>query len=55
MRRGWNKLVFSGTGQAPVLVKDKQEMIDRLNSTPGGVGYLVEDDISDSISILQIQ
>jgi len=55
MRRGWNKLVFSGTGQAPVLVKDKQEMIERLNSTPGGVGYLVEDDISDSISILEIQ
>jgi hypothetical protein len=55
MRRGWNKLVFSGTGQAPVQVKDKQEMIERLNSTPGGVGYLVEDDIRDSIRILEIQ
>ena len=55
MRRGWNKLVFSGTGQAPVQVKDKQEMIERLNSTPGGVGYLVADDIRDSIRILEIQ
>ena len=55
MRRSWNKLVFSGTGQAPVTVSSKEEMVDKIASTPGAIGYLSDEDISENIKILIIK
>lgn len=55
MRKNWNKLVFSGTGQAPIRVENKEEMINKLRSTPGAVGYLSGADIIDGIKILNIE
>jgi ABC-type phosphate transport system substrate-binding protein len=54
MRKSWNKLVFSGTGQAPVQVTDQQDMIDKISSTPGAIGYLSGENINDKIRVLQI-
>ncbi|HBA66818.1 hypothetical protein EQU24_10310 [Methylotuvimicrobium buryatense] len=55
MRRSWNKLVFSGTGQAPVTVASKDEMVDKIASTPGAIGYLSDEDITEDIKILIIK
>ena len=55
MRRAWNKLVFSGSGQAPIEVKNVAEMIEKVASTPGAIGYLNAGDIPDDIRILDIQ
>ncbi|WP_341328840.1 hypothetical protein [Methylotuvimicrobium sp. KM2] len=55
MRRSWNKLVFSGTGQAPVTVASKEEMVDKIASTPGAIGYLSGEDITEDIKILIIK
>jgi len=55
MRRSWNKLVFSGTGQAPVTVASKEEMVDKIASTPGAIGYLSDEDIPENIKILIIK
>lgn len=55
MRRSWNKLVFSGTGQAPVTVASKEEMVDKIASTPGAIGYLSDEDITENIKILIIK
>lgn len=55
MRRSWNKLVFSGTGQAPVTVASKEEMVDKIASTPGAIGYLSDEDITEDIKILIIK
>lgn len=55
MRRSWNKLVFSGTGQAPITVESKEEMIQKISSTPGAIGYLSSEDITDNIKILKIK
>lgn len=55
MRRGWNKLVFSGTGQAPVAVENKSEMIERIATTPGAVGYLPAGAILDGVKVLKIK
>jgi hypothetical protein len=40
LRRAWDRLVFSGTGQAPLEVNSIAEMRDRIRSTPGSIGYL---------------
>ncbi len=39
-RRIWDRLTFSGAGQAPVEVESFEEMFDRLSNTPGSIGYL---------------
>lgn len=54
MRRSWNKLVFSGTGQAPITVSSIEEMIDKIASTPGAIGYLSAENINENIRILVI-
>lgn len=55
MRRNWNKLVFSGSGQAPILVESKEEMIEKIASTPGSVGYLNLNDLTNSIKQLNVK
>lgn len=39
LNQAWNRLVFTGTGLAPETVKSDQEMRDKVNSTPGAIGY----------------
>ncbi len=55
MRRTWDRMVFSGSGQAPIQLTDKKEMIERLSSTPGAIGYLPTNDLNENIKILHIQ
>ncbi|MBK1716574.1 hypothetical protein [Thiocystis violacea] len=39
LRRVWDRQIFTGTGQAPILVNSREEMLRRVASTPGGLGY----------------
>lgn len=55
LRAGWDKLIFSGTGQAPFLVKTEEEMRERISSTPGAIGYLKRANIDESIHVLNIE
>lgn len=54
LRAGWDKLIFSGTGQAP-LVRTEEEMRERISSTPGAIGYLKRANIDESIHVLNIE
>lgn len=40
LRRIWDRQLFSGTGQAPILVENETEMLRRVAATPGAIGYL---------------
>jgi ABC-type phosphate transport system substrate-binding protein len=40
LRSSWDRLVFSGTGQAPTQVRNEEEMLDRIENTPGAIGYI---------------
>ena len=40
LRRTWDRLVYSGTGQAPIEVNSAKEMGSKVASTPGAIGYL---------------
>jgi len=54
LRRHWDRLIFSGTGRAPIRVSTAEEMIDLVRKTPGAIGYIKEDLVDDSVSVLQI-
>lgn len=55
LRRGWDRLVYAGIGQAPTEVRDQQEMRRQVAATPGAIGYLEKDMIDDSVSEVTIE
>lgn len=40
LRQSWDRLIYSGTGQAPMEVNSEEEMLSRVSSTPGAIGYV---------------
>lgn len=40
LRRAWDRQVYSGTGQSPNEVSTLNEMLEKVASTPGAIGYL---------------
>lgn len=40
LRRNWDRMVYTGIGQAPIEVNSEQEMLMKLQATPGSIGYL---------------
>jgi hypothetical protein len=40
LRQSWDRLIYSGTGQAPTEVATEEEMVARVASTPGAIGYV---------------
>lgn len=55
LRLSWDRMVFSGTGQAPNEVGSVEEMRQRVASTPGGLGYLDKGAVDDSVSVLSVE
>ena len=52
LRRAWDRLVFSGTGQAPREVSDETEMLDRVSKTPGAVGYVSDNTRDERVRVV---
>ncbi|HUS25580.1 MAG TPA: hypothetical protein VM369_11580 [Candidatus Binatia bacterium] len=40
LRQNWDRLLYSGTGQVPTVVHSEEEMLRRVASTPGAIGYV---------------
>ncbi len=55
LRLAWDRLVFSGTGQAPITVDSYDEMLAKISNTPGAIGYLKTTFINDDIHVTQIK
>lgn len=36
----WQRRVYSGTGQAPIILNSNEEMLSTIASTPGAIGYI---------------
>ncbi|WP_204352620.1 hypothetical protein [Salinicola halophilus] len=54
LRLAWERAVFSGTGQAPNQVASEAAMIDAVASTPGGIGYARQFNVTDRIRVLAV-
>lgn len=55
LRSQWDRLVYSGTGQAPTKVNSVEEMLAKVANTPGAIGYLWRTDINENVNVLQIK
>lgn len=55
LRSTWDRLVFSGTGQAPIKVNSSEEMLTKVASTPGAIGYLWRANINENVNVLEIK
>lgn len=55
LRRVWDRQIFSGTGQAPTTVSSEQEMLERVATTPGAIGYAEGPIDNSSIRLLEVR
>lgn len=55
LRSAWDRLVFSGTGQAPDTVTSPEEMLARVANTPGAIGYLIKSKTDGRVNVLEIK
>ncbi len=54
LRRNWDRLLFSGAAQAPIALQTSQEMLYRVATTPGAIGYIEKELSNDSVSIIEV-
>lgn len=54
LSRAWDRLVFSGTGQTPQVVKSAGDMLVRVINTPGAIGYLPSEMIDERVQRVEI-
>lgn len=55
LQRAWDRLVYSGTGQAPIVVGSLQEMAQKVGATPGAVGYMDRAFINGKVHVLNVR
>lgn len=55
LRLAWDRQVFSGQGQYPEQVVSPQEMLSKIASTPGAIGYIKTSEVTNNVRILQIR
>jgi len=55
LRSAWDRLVFSGIGQAPIKVDSAEEMLEKVANTPGAVGYLWRANVDGRVDVLQVE
>jgi len=55
LRQAWDRLVYSGLAQAPIEVASEEEMISRVATTPGALGYVRKVKQNDPVKILYVE
>jgi ABC-type phosphate transport system substrate-binding protein len=55
LRLAWDRLVYSGTGQAPTEVSSTKEMRAKDTATPGAIGSLPKGMIDDNVQMMEIE
>lgn len=55
LQLAWDRMVFSGTGQAPDRVSDQAEMHEHVATTPGAIGYLEREYLDDRVQVISME
>jgi ABC-type phosphate transport system substrate-binding protein len=55
LRRVWDRMVFSGTGRAPMILNTEEEMLDKISNTPNAIGYLNSSTENEKIRLFEFQ
>jgi hypothetical protein len=52
MKKIWLRSQLTGGGSPPTNVTTEEEMVDKVASTPGAVGYVSQDKVNDKVKVL---
>ena len=55
LRRVWDRQLFSGTGRAPITVDSEAEMLSKVTSTPGAIGYVSSAKVPAQVDVLEVR
>lgn len=55
LRRIWDRQVYSGTGQAPNVVKTEEEMRVKISITKNSIGYISRDRVDKEVKVVNLQ
>lgn len=55
MRKVWDRMVYSGTGQAPIQVDSEMEMLTAVSSTPGAIGYVSSNLVNKTVKAIDVE
>lgn len=54
LQLAWDRMVFSGTGQAPDRVRHQAEMLELIATTPGAIGYLEREYLDERVQVISM-
>ncbi|MBB3231256.1 hypothetical protein [Halomonas stenophila] len=55
LQLAWDRVVFSGTGQAPNRVRTQVEMLEQIASTSGALGYVEREYLDDRVQVISME
>lgn len=55
LRRIWDRRVYSGTGQSPVVVKTEAEMRSKISGNEHSIGYIRRNRVDAGVKVVNIQ
>lgn len=55
LRQSWDRLVFSGMGQAPKEVASEEELVALVASTPGAIGYVSRINDTALVKVIHVE
>lgn len=53
--RIWNKLIFSGLGVAPNVVESRAQLIEKVSSVQGAIGYVDEFEEVGNVQLITVK
>ena len=55
LRRAWDRMIYTGTGVAPIQLGSEREMIEKILTTPNAIGYVNKKPDNAHIRLLDYQ
>jgi len=54
MRSIWMKQKLSGEGEPPEAIRSEEELLLRVANTPGAIGFVRRDSVTESVKLLAV-
>ncbi|RRJ82832.1 hypothetical protein [Aestuariirhabdus litorea] len=55
LERSWQRLLYSGFGTPPQQVEDERQLVQKVASTPGAIGFARKDYVDTQIKIIRVR
>ncbi len=52
VKRVWLRIILSGEGRSPTLLRSVDDVLEEIAETPGAIGYIPLDMVTDAVQII---